>query len=207
MSYIPLNACGLSKRFPRTRFCICMCEFARTRACAHTHTRTHTCTYTHSAKAQSKHSQTPTENKKKLSRLALSLMSARRGHVPPFISVDGYAWGRHAQVQSSFVRVCTRICICTHVYSVLMNLCVRLCEHLRPSFPSFSHSLTSPLSFSLPPSRPLPLPLSPPHPHSLCAREREGVRGSRCLPLSRPVFLSIFLQVCAPPPLSLALAC
>ena len=32
-----------------------------------------------------------------LSRLALSLMSSRLGHVPPFISVDGYPWGRHAQ--------------------------------------------------------------------------------------------------------------
>ena len=32
-----------------------------------------------------------------LSRLAVSLMAARSGRVPPFVSVDGYAWGRQAQ--------------------------------------------------------------------------------------------------------------
>ena len=177
----------------RARDFVSACVSSHARARAHTHTHVHTHVHTHTVQKHRANTHKRPPKKKKLSRLALSLMSARRGHVPPFISVVGFAWGRHAQVQRSFVRVCTRICICTHVYSVLMNLCVRLCEHLRPSFPSFSHSLTSPLSFSLPPSRPLPLPLSPPHPHSLCAREREDVRGSRCLPLSLPIFLSIFL--------------
>jgi hypothetical protein len=173
-----------------------MCDFACARARAHTHTPTHLYIHTQCKSTEQTFTNAHRKQKKKLSRLALSLMSARRGHVPPFISVDGYAWGRHAQVQSSFVRRCTRICIFIHVYTVLMNLCVRLCEHLRPSLPSFSHSLSSPHSLSLFLSSCLPPPSSPsfpPLPHSLCAREREDVRGSRCLPLSLPIFLSIFL--------------